>query len=117
MLSRVFLCLFWAVLFVCFAMAIAPSAPDPMGNDKLQHALAFAVLTMLALLAYPQAKPPALFAAMAAFGGFIEIAQGLSFIGRDADVMDWIVDMIAAAAALAGSGLVRGWLRSASIRT
>ncbi len=41
-----------------------------------------------------------LFLALTAFGGLIEIVQGLDLLGRDADWMDLLADMVGAALGL-----------------
>jgi VanZ family protein len=113
MLYPLFRFSFWAALLVCFILAVIP--PTDVGpSDKLQHVFAFAVLTGLALAAHRPARPLILFASMGAFGGMIEIAQGLSFVGRDADLMDWLVDMAAVASVLAAHAMIRPLLRGAS---
>jgi hypothetical protein len=34
------------------------------------------------------------------YGGFIEIVQGLDFVGRDRDLLDWLTDIAAVACAV-----------------
>ncbi len=80
MVQRFFRILFWIALVVCFVMAVIP-APVEIASDKYQHIAAFATLTALALLGYREVNPLFLFAAVAAFGGMIEVVQGFSFIG------------------------------------
>ena len=79
-----------AVLTVAMLWPINQPPPDPDGNDKVVHLIAFAAL------AFPLARTgrigliPVLVGA-SAFGGIIELIQP-SF-GRSADMQDWIADI------------------------
>jgi len=83
---------FWVCVLVVLALALMkPSHYMPTtGWDKANHALAFAVLTMLGALGYP-GRLWRLLAALLAYGVLIEILQG--FTGyRDSDWHDVIAD-------------------------
>ena len=84
---------FGAVLFA-MVMASLPQPPQIPGqpSDKLQHIIAFAVLTILARLAYPAARCLRLFVNLAAFGALIELVQTIPALHRDASVLDWLAD-------------------------
>ncbi len=116
MVQRLFRILFWAALVFCFVMAVIPAPVELGGSDKYQHIAAFATLTALALLAYREVNPLFLFAAVAAFGGLIEIVQGLSFVGRDSDVVDWFADVVSIVAVLLVWLIARGLRKGATLR-
>ena len=113
----------WAAAFVCVFLtlwwslvSLPPERHLFRDIDKVQHGLAYFVTSLLLLLAAvwrpgrgdgPFARlgvwvPAALIAA----GAGIEILQ--SFIGRDAELGDWLVEIFAVALAW---GLVRAWSR------
>jgi VanZ family protein len=90
-----------AVLAVCYGAFAPPSAaPSLLPWDKAEHFAAFFVLTVLCLVAFPKTRVLWLALALSAFGGAIELIQGLSFIGRDSEAGDWAADTLAVAAAL-----------------
>ncbi|WP_136620679.1 MULTISPECIES: hypothetical protein [Mesorhizobium] len=60
--------------------------------DKLNHASAFAVLTFLGGLGWPDRK--------ALVGAAIEVLQGTALIARDLDVFDWVADCVGMACGL-----------------
>ncbi|HBK14553.1 MAG: VanZ family protein [Pseudomonadota bacterium] len=96
------------VVAVCaFVLAILPTAPGPERmNDKVNHAFAFFVLATLARAGWPRASGMRIFVLLTAFGGLIEIAQGLDWIGRDADIYDLIADMVGIVIGLVTARLV-----------
>ena len=69
-------------------------------KDKILHGLAFYGLTLMAVVAFPSANLLKIAIPMSVFGAVIELVQGLSFIGRDKDVWDWVADTAAIAAVL-----------------
>ena len=75
-------------------------------NDKVNHAFAFFVLATLARAGWPRASGVRIFVLLTAFGGLIEIAQGLDWIGRDADIYDLIADMVGIVIGLVTARLV-----------
>lgn len=104
--------LFWLAVAVTLFMALDPHPPQMPGSDKFQHALAFAVLFIGATIAYPAARLFPLAALLSGFGATIELLQALPIFGRDCDVMDWVADTAAIAAAfvivVAGRAIWRG---------
>lgn len=102
--------LFWAALIFAFVMAVLPHPPRLPGapGDKIQHVLAFSVLSTLAPLAYPRARLLAVAAALSAFGVLIEIVQTVPALHRDGNVVDWLADSAAIAIVL---GLAALWRR------
>jgi VanZ family protein len=94
---------FTAAMVAAFVVAISPLAIESGvdNGDKVAHVLAFYGLTILAAVSFPKSNIVIIAIGMSAFGALIEIVQGLSFIGRDRDVLDWIADTAAVIAALA----------------
>ena len=101
--------LFWIALVFALVMALLPQPPSLPGtsSDKTQHMIAFAVLSLLAALAYPQLQLGEIFIAMAALGALIEVLQLIPALGRDAEFMDWVADCAASLVVLALVGLAR----------
>jgi VanZ family protein len=90
-----------------FTLAILPTAPGPENmNDKVNHAFAFFVLSGLAYAGWPRAGAVRIFVLLTAFGGLIEIVQGLDLIGRDADIYDLFADMVGIVIGLVTARLV-----------
>lgn len=102
MLRRLLVPTFWAALIFAFVMAVLPKPPALPGapGDKVQHIIAFVVLTGLARLAYPRARAVTLFVAFAAFGTLIELVQLVPALGRTGALDDWIADVAATAVTL-----------------
>lgn len=95
--------LFWAALLFAFVMATLPRPPQLPGapSDKVQHILAFSVLTALALAAYPRAHPLRIAVWLAVFGAAIELVQTIPFLHRDGSWLDWAADCAAVLVVLA----------------
>lgn len=89
--------MFALALAVAFIGAVwpNPSSDRVLGSDKVLHILAFSVLSFLGFYSFPKERLLALGVSLSAFGALIEIVQGLPFVGRDADVADWIADTLA----------------------
>lgn len=102
MIRRLLLFAFWGALLFALVMALLPIPPSVPGapSDKLQHILAFAVLTALALAAYVRAHPVDIAVGLFALGGFIELAQMLPMIGREGSWLDFASDCGAVLAVL-----------------
>lgn len=111
-LLRVAQLVFWAAAVFTFVCAVLPSQHTIhiFSWDKAEHFLAFYVLTGLAVTAFPRSNLFIIAAALSAFGAFIELVQGLSFVGRDRDFQDWLTDTIAVGVTLAPMLLV--WWRT-----
>jgi VanZ family protein len=103
LLRRFFLVAFWAALIFAFVMAVLPKPPALPGDpgDKVQHIIAFVVLTALARLAYPRVRALTLLLAFALFGALIELTQMLPALGRTAALDDWLTDVAATIVVLA----------------
>lgn len=85
-----------SVLALCL-MPAAQHLPST-GWDKANHALAFAVLAVLGLAAYP-ARGARVLAGLLAFGALIEVLQSLTGY-RSAEWLDLLADAV---------GLPIGW--------
>jgi len=109
--------LFWAALLFAFVMAVLPKPPQLPGapDDKVQHILAFSVLTALALAAYSRARPLAIGLSLGLLGAVIELVQMIPVLHRDAAWLDWAADCGAVLAVLLlGVPLRRAVLRRIS---
>ncbi|MGE5722301.1 MAG: hypothetical protein ACM3YM_07545 [Sphingomonadales bacterium] len=100
---------FWCAVLVTLWFAWTPEPPAILPSDKAEHGLAFVVLVPLLVLAYPRLGWITVAAILAAFGALIEIVQGIPGIHRDADIHDWIADVIAIVVALAAVRFAR-WI-------
>lgn len=88
-------------------LALAPAPPKLLstGWDKLNHALAFSTLAVVAAMGFAAARWR-IAAALLAYGGLIEILQGL-LPPRQADLTDLLTD---------GLGIVIGLLLAQGLR-
>jgi VanZ family protein len=104
--------LFWAAACFAFVMAIVPHPPQVPGepNDKVQHIVAFATLSLLGSYAYPRTTLVRLLIGLSLFGAFIEVVQAIPALHRDSDVLDWLADTVAVSVVL----LIVRWWRSRS---
>ena len=91
-------------------MAILPHPPEVPGepNDKVQHIIAFATLSLLGSFAYPRAALLQLLVRLSLFGAFIEVVQAIPVLHRDSDFFDWVADTAAVVVVL----LLVHWRRS-----
>jgi hypothetical protein len=106
-MTRLLRIVFWPAALFAFVMAVLPQPVELLGtSDKVQHMAAFFVLTSLGSAAYRGAPRLGLLAAMAGFGGLIELVQMLPMLGRDAEWSDWLADILDIALALAAAQLV-----------
>jgi hypothetical protein len=94
--------LFWPTLLAVFILAVMPHPPQrPLEpSDKVQHFAAFLCLMLLGSAAYPRLSPVKLALGLAAFGALIEVIQAVPAVRRDADLLDWLVDVAAATCVL-----------------
>ena len=83
--------------------------PGPMlGSDKLEHAMAFLVLAILARIGWPGLPVWIVAFFLMAYGLGIEVLQGAQDAGRTASLADLAADGIGVAAGLGLVRLVRG---------
>jgi hypothetical protein len=92
---------FWATVVFTFVSAEMPAsrAPHLFPWDKAEHFAAFYVLASLAAAAYPRIPLVIMALWLSLFGSAIELVQALPFIHRDCDILDWVADVSAVAAA------------------
>ena|SRR5688500_4608171 len=97
-------------MLVALVAASIPRPPPLPGNpsDKIQHLLAFICLAGLSTAAYPKIPALKIALGLTGFGALIEMVQLIPALHRDADVLDWVVDTVAAAAVITA---MRGWRR------
>lgn len=93
---------FWLATGTVFALSVTPvdQLPPQWFDwwDKAQHALGFAILSVLGLLAYPF-RASRLTVRLLAFGVLIECAQA-AMGWRHGDVLDWIADAVGVVAVM-----------------
>lgn len=110
-MNRILQLAFWYAAAFAFVMAVLPHPPtvpfEP--GDKFQHMLAFATLAALGTLAYPRLSALRLAAGLAAFGAAIEFIQMIPALHRDAELGDWIADILAVALSLVVTRLILRW--------
>ncbi|MER9746030.1 hypothetical protein [Mesorhizobium sp. M0140] len=89
---------FFGTLIAVLALALLPiprleeyGIDIGFRSDKLNHAGAFAVMTFLGGLGWPDRKTR-LIVFLAMVGAAIEVLQGTTLIRRDLDVFDWVAD-------------------------
>ena len=104
--------LFWVCFLAINILALSPAPylpPLEIFNwwDKAQHAIAFAVLAVLAVLAYPEASRLRIALLLMGQGVLIEVLQ---YYGgyRFGDWQDAVADGVGV---LVGFGVVRGFVR------
>ncbi|WP_375382028.1 hypothetical protein [uncultured Sphingomonas sp.] len=107
--ARLIRVLFVGALVLALVMALVPHPPGMAGlNDKVQHSLAFVVLSVLAAGGWPDARLPRIGERLSFVGALIEVLQSIPALHRDCDIMDWITDTAAIAVALGIVWLARG---------
>ncbi|MEO8120386.1 MAG: VanZ family protein [Rhodoferax sp.] len=85
---------FWTLVLLTLWLSLVPVDQLPSELhfwDKAQHALGFAALAFLGLLAYP-GRTLSLLVGLVLFGAGIECAQALSG-WRQGDLLDWLADI------------------------
>ena len=102
--------LMWSAVFTAVAMALSPQPPalpiDAYG-DKFEHMLAFAVMALLAAIAYPEVPLTRTAERLSFLGSLIEVGQSIPFLHRDCDIRDWFADTAAVMVVLGLYALVR----------
>jgi len=92
---RFFKIAFWLALLVTLWFAWIPTPPTLIDNDKSQHMLAFAVLSLLFSMAYPKVRWYWVLGIFALVGAAIEVVQLVPALHRTSDLRDWYADMAA----------------------
>lgn len=103
---------FWVALSFTFINALLPAQHGVQISpwSRAEHVIAFYVLTLLGTVAYPRLGVIWIGFALSAFGGLIELVQGLKIVARDPELMGWIADNVGIVAALVPL-LVARWRR------
>lgn len=70
-------------------------------NDKLQHIIAFAILSSLAALGFPKLPLTRLLAVLVIINILLEAGQGLLSLGRQPDPVDFVFGVLATVLVLA----------------
>jgi VanZ family protein len=94
-----------AILYL--SLQSASGIAGPLYADKVQHALAYGILTALMALGWPKARLLLLIIVASVFGIGIEIAQGLGGQGRMLSGYDAIANGVGAMVAAATLYFVR----------
>ena len=114
-MTRFFVLAFAVASLAVLTLALIPSPTIPGNpNDKFLHALAFAVLSVLAALAFPRAQLRYLALLLAVFAGAIEVIQLVMNQGRVAEWYDFWASAAAAVAALFFVNVIRRAVAAAS---
>mgnify|MGYP000876023815 CR=1 FL=1 len=110
---------FWLSLAGAVVLALLPTPPamptDQFG-DKFNHMLAFAVMTALALAAYPQTPRLRIVERLSFLGALIEVGQSIPALHRDCDIRDWIADSLSILAVVAIAALIGRWRKARAAR-
>lgn len=94
---QAFQALFWLAIATVLWLTLSPAdrlPPVPFNLwDKAQHALAFAILALIGLMAWPaRAAHLRLYLGLCLLGAAIEAAQHFSGL-RHGDLADWVADL------------------------
>jgi VanZ family protein len=100
---------FWAALAFAFVMAVLPHPPRVPGDpsDKIQHIIAFTVLSGLAGASFRSTALLAIGIRLSAFGALIEVTQAIPALHRDSSALDWLADTGAVLVVLIAVALIR----------
>jgi VanZ family protein len=109
MAQRLIRAAFWAAALFSLVMASLPRPPRMPGDpgDKVLHLVAFATLAALAAAGYRRTPLLLILAGLSAYGLLIELIQLIPALGRDAEIIDWVADTLAAGAVLLLAALIR----------
>ncbi len=101
-----------ATLFAV-GMALMPHPPQVAAvSDKWQHMAAFATLTTLSVLAFPDASLLRTGERLSFLGAMIEVVQSIPALHRDCDIMDWVADTAVIVGVLVVVRIARGRRRA-----
>ena len=109
--------LLWSAIVFAVTMALLPHPPalpiDGYG-DKVEHMLAFATMSLLAAIAYPDVPLTRTGERLSFLGALIEVGQSIPSLHRDCDIRDWFADTAAVLIVLGLYALVRRVTRGAT---
>lgn len=104
----------WPLIIFATFMALDPHPPhmptEHLG-DKINHMLAFAVLTLTCRIGYPNTSAWRVLERMALFGALIEVFQAIPDLHRDCDWRDWVADVMATSVMLVLHAAATGRIR------
>jgi VanZ family protein len=101
---------FWGTLAFTLVRALWPDpfTEDTVGRfDKVVHAFAFYVLSLLAAMAFSRRPLWNIVAGLLVFGGLIEVLQAIPILNRDASGWDIVADFTGIVLALTPIALMR----------
>jgi len=109
--------IYWPAIFLLTHIPVPDIARQSGMNDKTMHMVAYFLLTFLAWYAispyekvhWCRWKAWGLFAGLCAYGAIDEFLQGLSFIGRSSDVIDFGANVLGIVTALGILSVVQFW--------
>lgn len=103
-----------ATIFALY-MALSPHPALELNEirDKWQHMAAFGTLTLLSVLAFPQASLWRVGERLSFLGAMIEVVQSIPALHRDCDIMDWVADTAIIIGVLVVVRIGRGMQRTA----
>lgn len=118
---RWWLVLGWAFILFAVIVCLLPgkALPNTGVNDKIEHWMLYAFLTVWFCGLYPRSRYVFIATALFLMGGGIELAQGAMHMGREADIRDVVANtagiVVGLLLALAGLGgwaqWIDGWTR------
>src|ERR1700761_9151525 len=89
-----------ALITAAFAFAPPRSGAHLFPWDKADHFSAFFAITTAGIVAFPRVRLVWIALVVSAAGAAIELVQGLSWVGRDCDVWDWVAENVAIGAVM-----------------
>lgn len=94
--SRAWLVIGWCLVAGAVLASLLPAAnlPSTGVNDKFEHSLAYAVLTLWFAGIYPRSRYLVIAIGLFFMGFAIELAQGAMALGRHSDFQDLIANTI-----------------------
>lgn len=101
--------LFLTTTLLITDLALQPGLPTPpeiFGPDKIEHLLAFFVLTVLCRMGWPR-RGWLMSGVLVAYGIGIELAQGSITLGRSASAADVVADLLGIGLGLIFANLFR----------
>ncbi|GAB5488100.1 MAG: hypothetical protein Pars2KO_16700 [Parasphingorhabdus sp.] len=109
--------IFWLLVAGILGISTMPAqdAPTVFADDKLNHLLAFFVLSFMARIVWLHFNSVILFILLATFGGAIEMLQFSMGFGRDADWGDFAADVVAIIIGMSSAHLINKMRNKTSI--
>lgn len=105
--GRVVLCAAVALLLF-YAFYPGPDHPRLLPWDKAEHFLAFGLIAVLVMIAFPRLRALTTLLGLAAACLAVELVQSLALVHRQPEAADWLGGVIGAAV---GVAIVTAWRR------